>query len=95
MTEDPVTEDLAIRRKRLRFRCWHRGTKELDLMIGRFADAHLAALDAGQITRLEALLEVPEPLLNNWILGRGAPDPAHDHDVMHLLRDFNSPRSTV
>lgn len=86
-----MTESLEIRRKRLRFRCWHRGTKELDLMIGRFADAHLAELQAEQIGRLEALLEVPEPILNDWILGRRAPDPDHDHDVMRLLRAFNSP----
>ena len=90
-----MTERLEIRRKRLRFRCWHRGTKELDLMIGRFADAHLAALRAEQIGRLEALLEVPEPVLTDWILGRRAPDPDHDHDVMRLLRDFNSASPTT
>lgn len=90
-----MSDSLEIRRKRLRYRCWHRGTKELDLMVGRFADAHLAGLDAGQIARLEALLDVPEPLLNDWIIGRRAPDPAYDHDVMHLLRDFNSPSTTA
>lgn len=90
-----MSEPLEIRRKRLRFRCWHRGTKELDLMVGRFADAHLADLDVEQIDRLEALLEVPEPLLNDWIVGRRVPDPAYDHDVMRLLRDFNNPPSTA
>ena len=85
-----MAESLDIRRKRLRYRCWHRGTKELDLMIGRFADAHLAGLDVDQIGRLESLLEVPEPLLNDWITGRRAPDAPYNHDVMQLLRNFNS-----
>ena len=42
-----MTEDLETRRKRLRYRCWHRGTKELDLLVGRFADAHLAFIGTG------------------------------------------------
>ena len=86
-----MSDGLDVQRKRLRFRCWHRGTKELDLLIGRFADAHLASLDGDQLARLEALLEIPEPILNDWVMGRRAPDPAHDHDVMQMIRDFTSP----
>jgi len=83
-----VTSDLDKRRKRLRFQCWHRGTKELDLLLGGFADGHLARLDAAQLDRLEHLLEVPEPLLYDWIIGRMAPEPGFDHDVMIMLRNF-------
>ena len=82
---------METRRKRLRYRCWHRGTKELDLLLGRFADAHVAALSPAQLDRLEALLEVPEPALYDWIVGRAAPAAAFDHDVMTLIRDFNNP----
>lgn len=86
-----MTQSLDHRRKRLHFRCWHRGTKELDLLVGRFADAHLAGLDEAQLGRLETLLEVPEPVLSDWILGLRAPEGGHDHDVMTMLRDFNNP----
>ena len=83
-----MTDDLDKRRKRLRFQCWHRGTKELDLLLGGFADGHLATLSADQLDRLEALLEVPEPLLFDWITGQAPPAAAFDHDVMTLLRNF-------
>jgi len=83
-----MTDSLEIRRKRLRFQCWHRGTKELDLLLGTFADRHLDEMNAAQLERMEALLEVPEPLLYSWIIGQAEPAPAFDHDVMTLLRDF-------
>ncbi len=83
-------ENLDIRRKRLRFRSRRRGTKELDLLLGCFADARLDMLDAAQLDRYEALLEAPEPLIYAWITGRDAPPPEADHDVMRLLRDFTA-----
>ena len=52
---------LDDRRKRLLFRCWHRGTRELDLIFGRFADAEIADLSDDELGQLERLLEVPDP----------------------------------
>ena len=52
---------LDDRRKRLLFRCWHRGTRELDLILGRFADAAIAELGEDELGQLERLLEVPDP----------------------------------
>jgi antitoxin CptB len=89
-----MPESLEIRRKRLKFRSAHRGIKELDLLLGGFAAAHLDSLDATQLDRFEALLAVPEPLLYAWLCGRERPTAEHDHDVMALLRDFRfAPRS--
>jgi antitoxin CptB len=82
------TETIENRRKRLRFRSWHRGTKEMDLLIGSFADAHLAAFGSDQLDRFEALLDVPEPVVYDWILGRGDPPDDYNHDVMKLLLAF-------
>ncbi len=81
-------ESLEIRRKRLKYRSQHRGTKELDLLLGRFAAARLDALDAAQIARFEALLEAPSPLVYAWVIGQDAPPPELDSDVLRLLRDF-------
>lgn len=83
-----MSETLDKRRKRLKYRCWHRGTKELDLLVGSFADRYLAALDEAQLDRLESLLEVPEPLLYDWLTGAATPPAEHDHDVMRLLLNF-------
>ena len=52
---------LDDRRKRLLFRCWHRGTREMDLILGRFADAEIAGLTDAELAELERLIEVPDP----------------------------------
>ncbi len=83
-----MSETIEIRRKRLRFRCWHRGTKELDLLLGGFADREIAAMDASELDRLEALLEVPEPVIYAWLTGQATPRPEHDHAVSRRLIAF-------
>ena len=84
-----TSENLENRRKRLRFRSWHRGTKENDLLMGRFADAHLDGFDAEQLDLYEAILELPDPDLMGWISGR-EPLPAEaDSPVMQLLLNFD------
>jgi len=85
-----VTSPTDIRRKRLLFRSWHRGTRESDLILGRFADAHLAGFDSVQLDRYEALLECADADLFDWIGGRATPPAAHDHDVMRLLLSFSN-----
>ena len=52
---------LDDRRKRLLFRCWHRGTREMDLILGRFADAEIADLVDTELAQLEHLIELPDP----------------------------------
>ncbi len=84
-----IAETLDIRRKRLKYRSQHRGTKELDLLLGRFAVARLDTLNAGQIDRFEALLEAPSPLVYAWVVGQDAPPPDMDTDILRLLREFN------
>lgn len=83
-----MTETREIRRKRLRFRSWHRGTQEMDLLIGSFADAHIEAFNDAQLGQFEALLDVPEPVVYDWILGRTQAPPEYDHEVLRLLLDF-------
>jgi antitoxin CptB len=77
-----------VRCRRLLFRCWHRGTQEGDLILGRFADAHLANFDLAQIERFEALLDCTDPDLFDWIVVGIAAPKEYEHDVMYLLRAF-------
>jgi antitoxin CptB len=81
--DDPSS---AMIRRRVHFRCWHRGTQESDLLLGSFADACLRTLDKDQLRRLESLLDCSDPDLFDWILGVTLPPSEHDHDVLHLLR---------
>jgi antitoxin CptB len=82
----PRSSDPDLRRRRLLFRCWHRGTRESDLILGHFAETAVAGLGDAQLERFEALLDCADPDLFDWITARRAPPPQHDHDVMRLLR---------
>ena len=83
----PAT-DTETRRKRLLFRSWHRGTREADLILGNFAETHLAGFDAVQLDTYEKLLETPDVDLFDWITGRCPPPPEEDNDVTRLLLAF-------
>ncbi len=82
----PETDE--IRRKRLRFRSWHRGTRELDLMLGRFADRFMASLTTEQLDRYEALIDQPDPDIFRWVSGGEAPPAVHDTDVMAMIKNI-------
>ena len=66
-------EDIATRRKKLRYRAWHRGTREMDLVLGPFADAHTETMDEAQLDRLEALMSEEDPPLLKWVMGQEVP----------------------
>jgi antitoxin CptB len=72
MRESMGEDTLFMRRKRARFRSWHRGTREADLLIGSFADEHLDGFAPEQLDRFEALLEEVDADLVDWITGRSA-----------------------
>jgi antitoxin CptB len=85
----PSTESSTdIRRKRLLFRAWHRGTREADLILGSFAEKHLPGFDENAVDAFAALLEVPDADLFDWISGRARPPAPYDTDVTRLLLAF-------
>src|SRR6476646_3167358 len=71
------SDGLDNRRKRLLFRCWHRGTREMDLILGRFADAEIAAMCDDELAELERLIEVPDPDLYAALIGDTPLDPQY------------------
>ena len=89
---DAATLDAC--RKRLRFRSWHRGTREMDLILGRFADAHLAAMTQAQLDRYAALLENSDPDIYDWLTDRAAPPKTAESDVLQLLLQFKVHKAT-
>jgi antitoxin CptB len=83
---------LDERRRRLLYRAWHRGTREMDLIMGRFADAALGGLTEAEVAELEGLTEVPDAELYAWLTG-GLPVPDdYDHAMFRRLRDFHALR---
>ena len=87
-----MPDKTATRRKRLLYRSWHRGTHELDLILGRFADAHMDALTVAQLDAYETLLGIADPDLYNWVSGREPIPPIHDNDVIRLIISSNNPK---
>ncbi len=73
-----MTETDVIRRKRLVFRSWHRGTREADLVLGRFADRHVRDFTPAQL----------DPDLWDWLTGAADPPPGRDGGMVALLRGF-------
>jgi antitoxin CptB len=82
------SEGLDVRRRRLLFRSWHRGTREMDLIMGRFADAMIGELSEAEIDEFEWLSEQPEPDLYAWITSDRPVPPEHDTGVFQKLRSF-------
>ncbi|MCK6453868.1 MAG: succinate dehydrogenase assembly factor 2 [Alphaproteobacteria bacterium] len=83
------TSDPDTRRRRLMFRAWHRGTREADLLLGRFADAHVPGFEPTLLDGFEALLTESDPDIYDWVTGRLEPPPGHDNMVT-LLRNFSN-----
>jgi antitoxin CptB len=81
---------LDDRRKRLLFRCWHRGTREMDLILGRFADAEIATLSADELTELERLIEVPDPDLYAALTGDEALARGYASALFDRIRAFRT-----
>lgn len=70
-----ASADLETRRRRAIFRSWHRGMREVDLIMGRFAEERIARLNEAELVQYEALLEIPDGDLLSWVTGE-QPVPA-------------------
>ena len=63
-------EDTENKRKRLLFRSWHRGTREMDIIMGTFAEDHVTDFSEEELDAYDALLQTPDPDLYDWVSGR-------------------------
>jgi antitoxin CptB len=64
-----MSEDIDVRRKRATWRAGHRGTKELDFLVGRFADARLGSMSGADLDHFEQFLALADPEIQSWLLG--------------------------
>ncbi len=82
MTSDPYF-------KRLYFQSSHRGTKELDIILGRFAEKYLHTLSKPQLEVYEQLLEVPEATLFDWLTGQQHVEEPYNTAVFEMIKSYN------
>ena len=85
-------DGLGERRRRIRFRAWRRGLRELDLLLGPFADAALDGLGEAELTGFEALLDLPDQSLVRWITGEEAVPAEHRTDLLLRVIAFHHHR---
>lgn len=83
------SDGLDARRRRMLFRAWHRGIKEMDLIMGRFSDAHIADLSDRELDDFESLMELRDQEVLSWIDGTVAVPANYDTALFRRLRDFN------
>jgi antitoxin CptB len=89
MEKPAPADDLDLRRRRALWRATHRGTKELDILIGSYARVHLAGMDAAALTLFEEFLTQQETQLQALLL---SPSPARDvpyGDIVNAVRTFH------
>lgn len=81
-------DQLTLKRKKLLFRAWHRGTREADILLGRYAEAHLPQMNEAQVDQFAALMDEQDPDIYDWLIGaRPVPDQFADF-IMQSLRNF-------
>lgn len=90
-----TSADLDPRRRRNLFRAWHRGIREMDLIMGRFADAEIGTMSDAELEEFERLIEVPDRDLFRWITGEDDTPVNYDTPLFRRLKSFHSHSSPI
>ncbi len=88
------SDGLDVRRRKVLFRAWHRGMRETDLILGRFADAAIADLNDAEIGDFEQLLEVQDQDVLAWLLGEAIVPSEFDTPLFGKLCAFHRQNGT-
>jgi antitoxin CptB len=83
------SDGLDTRRRKLLFRAWHRGMREMDLIMGRFADSAVEHLTENELAEFEHLIDVPDRELLAWVTGEEPVPADQDTALFRRLRDFH------
>jgi antitoxin CptB len=82
------SDGLDARRRRLLFRSWHRGIREMDLVLGRFADANVGTLNDAELDEVETWLDIPDQQIFAWVSGQKPAPVDVDTPLFRRLREF-------
>jgi len=87
------SEGLDARRRKLLFRSWHRGMREMDLILGSFADARIGGLTEPELDQYERLLDIPDTDILPVLTGERPVPPQFDSDVLRMILAFRGAMS--
>ncbi|NIX77563.1 succinate dehydrogenase assembly factor 2 [Microvirga terricola] len=90
-----TSAELDVRRRKVLFRAWHRGMREMDLIMGRFADAEIATFSEEDLAEFERLIEVLDRDLLSWITGEAATPENYDTPLFRRLKGFHTHTSPI
>jgi len=83
------SDEMDMRRRRALWRATHRGTKELDILLGTYAGNRLAEMDTAELARFEQFLLLQEAELQAWLLSPKAADDVPFADIINAVRAFH------
>jgi antitoxin CptB len=89
-----MTDDVDTRRRRAVYRACHRGTKEMDWILGRFAERSVADMTLDRLVLFERLLSLPDPDLQDMVLHPELAPPGEFAALVTALRTFHGLEST-
>jgi antitoxin CptB len=90
-----TSADLDVRRKQILYRSWRRGMREMDLIMGRFADAEIGTLADSELADFEHLIDAVDRDLFAWITGEAATPAEYDTALFRRMKAFHSHSSPI
>ena len=90
-----TSADLDVRRKQILFRAWHRGMREMDLIMGRFADAEIGTLSEAELGDFEHLIDAVDRDLFAWITGEADTPAEYDTALFRRMKAFHTHTSPI
>ena len=90
-----TSADLDVRRKQILFRAWHRGMREMDLIMGRFADAEIGAMTEADLADFERLIDAVDRDLFAWITGEADTPEEYDTALFRRMKAFHTHTSPI
>ena len=90
MSQAPALgQELDPRRRKLVYRACHRGTKEMDLVLGGYVQKVIGELSEAELDELEAIISLPDPSLSSWLIGKEPVPPEFDTKLMASILSFS------
>ena len=81
-------DNFEITRRRLLWRATHRGIKEMDLIVGGYAQDHLSSMTGAELTDFAEILEIPDQQLLSWVMNQEALPPERDSPLLRAVLNY-------
>ena len=84
------SDGLTERQRRVLYRCWHRGMREVDLLLGQYADARIDTLGDDELDQLEHFMEAADADIFSWFAGSKPVDPVYERPIFRVIKAFHT-----